>query len=307
MAGEHDMSIVITGANGFVGSRTCAALAQRGAGVRAVVRRSGAAPRLDGVEEWVGEFGDPTFAADVVAGTAAVVTTVHPMGSDRRTQHRVAVEGTPVLARAARNAGVERLVHMSTAAVYDRSPGVGDVDESAALVEDGAGDYPVTKRDTDAALAGVDGITRILVRPPAILGPGPSSIWNTLRPKAMARDESARRTNPRKTFAWVHVDDLAALLADLATGRVPTAVDVERGPIEGGCTAVNVDGGPATHLDYATAVTGALGIEPVWDDEPAWAGQIVSDRARRWGWTPRIGLGQALDELSDGLRSGNGD
>ncbi|BBX70803.1 NAD-dependent epimerase/dehydratase family protein [Mycolicibacterium psychrotolerans] len=304
MAGEHDKVIVVTGANGFVGARTCAALAQRGARIRAVVRRKGVAPRLDSVEEWVGAFGDQRFAAEVVAGSSAVVTTVHPMGSDRATQHRVAVEGTPVLARAAGSGGAARLVHLSTAAVYDRGPDAGDVDESAALVGDDAGDYPVTKRDTDAALAQVHGITRILVRPPAILGPGPTSIWNTLRPRAMAREESAHRTNPDKTFAWVHVDDLAELLADLATERIPTSRDVERGPLDGGCTAVNVAGGPATQREYVTVVTGALGVEPVWDDGPAWTGQIVADRAHRWGWTPRIGTAQALEELREGLRSG---
>src|SRR4051794_32421858 len=120
--------VVVTGANGLVGSRVCAALVKGGATVRAVVRRKGSAPAVDGVEERVGDFGDPGFAADVVAGATAVVTTVHPMGSDRETQHRVGVEGTPVLGRAARDAGVSRLVHISTAAVYDRSPGMGDVD-----------------------------------------------------------------------------------------------------------------------------------------------------------------------------------
>lgn len=293
--------VVVTGANGFVGARTCAALAERGATVRAVVRRAGAAPAIDGVEEWVGDFGDQEFAAEVVAGAKAVVTTVHPMGTARENQHRVGVERTPVIARAARDAGVDRLVHMSTAAVYDRSPGVGDVDESAALVGDDAGDYPVTKRDTDAALAEVDGITRVLVRPPAILGPGESSIWNTLRPADIAADEFARRTVPDKSFAWVHVDDLADLLADLATGRVAVADDPGRGPVDGGCTAVNVAGGPATQRDYFGTVTEALGIEPQWQDGPAWTGQIVADRARSWGWTPRVTLEQALDELRRGL------
>ena len=106
--------VVITGANGLVGSRTCAVLVGHGATVRAVVRRPGAAPPLAGVEEWVGDFHNADFAGSVVRGASAVVTTVHPMGSDRATQHRIAVEGTPVIARAARDAGVARLVHVST-------------------------------------------------------------------------------------------------------------------------------------------------------------------------------------------------
>ena len=294
--------VVVTGANGFVGARTCAALVERGTAVRAVVRRPGTAPSMDGVEERVGEFFDPEFAAAVVEGATAVVTTVHPMGSDRETQHRVAVEGTPVIARAARDAGVERLVHVSTAAVYDRSPGRGDVDEDSALVGDDANDYAVTKRDTDAALAEVDGLTRVIVRPPAILGAGDSSVWNTLRPADIRDDEEERHAVPDGSWAWVHVDDLADLVADVASGRIAAAQDAGTGPVEGGCTAVNVAGGPARQRDYYETVTGALGVDPVWDDAPAWTGRILSDRAQGWGWSPKVGLQQALAEIDAGLR-----
>jgi nucleoside-diphosphate-sugar epimerase len=295
--------VVVTGANGFVGSHVCRALVDRGAAVRAVVRRAGTAPRLAGVEEHPGEFGDPAFAAAVVAGADVVVTTVHPMGEERAVQERVAVEGTPVLARAARDAGVGRLVHVSTAGVYDRSPGVGDVDESAALVRDDANVYLVTKRDTDLALGEVDGLTRVLVRPPAILGAGETSIWNTLRPAEMRDDEAERHAVPQQTFAWVHVDDLAALIADLASGRIATSDDPERGPVEGECTPVNVAGAePATIRDYVETVTGALGLEPLWDDRPAWTGQIVTRRARAWGWAPSTGVAEAFAEIAAGLR-----
>ena len=294
--------VVVTGANGFVGSHVCAALTERGATVRAVVRRPGTAPDLPGVEERVGEFDDPAFATDVVQGADAVVTTVHPMGSDRAAQERVAVQGTPLLARAARDAGVDRLVHVSTAAVYDRSPGVGDVAEDAALVSDGAHDYAVTKRDTDAALAAIDGITRVLVRPPAILGAGESSVWNTLRPAALRDDETERHGVADQTFAWVHVTDLAALIADVATGVVADSPDPARGPVVGECVAVNVAAGPATVRDYVGTVTEALGVEPVWEDGPGWTGQIVADRARGWGWRPQVGIEQALAEVEKGLR-----
>jgi nucleoside-diphosphate-sugar epimerase len=295
--------VVVTGANGFVGARVCEALLDRGATVRAVVRRAGTAPVLEGVQEQVGDFAEADVAAEVVAGADAVVTTVHPMGSDRQTQHRVGVEGTARLARAAAAAGVARLVHVSTAGVYDRRPGVGDVDESSRLVPDDADDYGVTKRDADAALAEVEGITRVVVRPPAILGPGETSTWNTLRPAEVRDHPSARRANPAKTYAWVHVDDLAAFLADVACGRYATADDPGHGPVEGRCTVVNLAAGAATTRDYHGAVTGALGVEPVWEDGPAWTGRIVADRAAAWGWRPAVDLERALEELVDGLRS----
>ena len=230
------------------------------------------------------------------------MTTVHPMGTDRENQHRIGVEGTPVIARAAAAAGVDRLVHISTAGVYDRSPEAGDVDESAPLVGDDGGDYAVTKRDTDAALAAVDGITRVLLRPPAILGAGETSVWNSLRPAAIRDDERARHAVPGQTFAWVHVDDLAAFAADLASGRVATSTDPATGPVAGACTPVNVAAGPATVRDYYETVTGALGVEPVWDDAPAWTGRILAGRAHGWGWTPTVDLATALAEIDAGLR-----
>ncbi|CAM3571611.1 NAD-dependent epimerase/dehydratase family protein [Nocardioides zeicaulis] len=296
-------TVVVTGANGLVGSHVVQALAERGAAVRAVVRRVGTAPDLPGVEEHVGDFADPAFAAEVVAGTDALVTTVHPLGSGRDDQRRVGLDGTLTIASAATDAGVPLVVHVSTAGVYDRSPGVGDVDESGALVPDDADDYGVVKRDTDAALARLGGTTRVLVRPPAILGAGESSVWNTVQPARIRDDEAARHAIADKSFAWVHVDDLAALVADVATGAIATVGDdASIGPVVGACTPVNVAAGPATQRDYVGTVTSALGLEPTWEDGPAWTGRILAERARGWGWTPRVSLDDALAELADGLR-----
>jgi nucleoside-diphosphate-sugar epimerase len=294
--------VVVTGANGLVGSHVVSGLSQRGATVRAVVRRLGTAPQGPGVEEHVGDFSDPAFAATVVAGADALVTTVHPLGGGREDQRRVGLDGTLAVAEAAVDAGVPLLVHVSTAGVYDRSPGTGDVDESAALVPDDASAYSVVKRDVDAALERLEGTTRVLLRPPAILGPGGTSVWNSVRPARIRDDERERHANPEQTFAWVHVDDLASIAADLATGTIATAEDPEVGPVAGGCTPVNVASGPATQRDYLGTVTEALGLEPTWDEGPAWTGQVVADRARRWGWRPQVDLADALEELRAGLR-----
>ncbi|WP_148616399.1 NAD-dependent epimerase/dehydratase family protein [Nocardioides rubriscoriae] len=299
--GSSPTVVVVTGANGLVGAHVCVALVERGATVRAVVRRAGTAPQLRDVEEHVGDFTDPGFAAEVVAGADAVVSTVHPMGDDRETQERIGVQGTATLARAAADAGVARLVHVSTAAVYDRSPEAGDVDESSPLVDDDANDYAVTKRDTDAAVAAVDGPTRVLLRPPAILGAGATSVWNALRPAALRDDERARHAVPDQSWPWVHVTDLSAIAADLAVGRVAESDDPARGPVPGGCTPLNVAGEPARWRDYLGTVARAVGVDPVWDDGAAWTGRLDSDRAHAWGWTPTVTLDAALAELAAGL------
>lgn len=287
--------ILVTGANGFVGAHLCRELAGRSIPVRALVRRSGTAPDLPRVDEVVGNFDDPDQAPGFVADVDAVVTTVAPMGADHQTQHRVTVEGTLTLATAARDAGVDRLVHVSTTAVYSLTPDRGDVDEAAPYVGDDASPYAVTKRDADLALADLPGVTRIIARPPAILGPGDTSIWNTLRPARIGEDPSVLRPNPDATFAWVHVVDLARFLADAATdGLAP-------GPAEDDVTAVNVAAHGATWGDYLGRVAAALGVAPTWSDEPAWTGQVLSDRARSWGWDPGIDFDDAMAELVAGL------
>ncbi|MGY1802358.1 NAD-dependent epimerase/dehydratase family protein [Blastococcus sp. SYSU D00922] len=291
--------VVVTGANGLVGAAVCRALAERSAQVRAVVRRAGTAPAVDGVSEHVGDFADESFARTVVDGADAAVTTVHPMGSPRDVQHRVGVEGTAAFARAARDAGVGLLVHVSTAGVYDRSPGVGDLAEDGPLLPEGSGDYPDTKNAADAALAEVGGLTIVLVRPPAIIGAGETSVWNTLRPREIR--DGDRAANPAKSWSWVHVDDLAALIADLATGTVATADDPDQGPVAGRTTPVLVAGEHATWRDYLGTVAGAVGVEPEWTDEPVWTGRLVTHRATAWGWSPRVSLARALGELREGL------
>jgi len=292
---------VVTGANGLVGSRMCDALLTKGETVRAVVRRAGSVEERPGLEEWVGDFTDPAFASAVCAGAHAAVTTVHPMGSDYETQRAVGVDGTAGFARAARDAGVEFLVHISTAAVYAREPDTGDVRESSALVPDTAGDYAVTKRDAEAALEAVTGLTRVMVRPPAILGAGDSSTWNSLVPDHMRDEPEARHAVPDRTFAWVHVNDLAAFVADLVSGRIATSDDPELGPVRGSSTAVTVAAPDARAREYYAAVTQALGVDPIWDDQPAWKGRLMADRARAWGWSPAVSFDEAMAELVTSL------
>jgi len=284
-----DPIVVVTGANGLVGSHVVAALAERGATVRAVVRRVGTAPSAPGVEEHVGDFADPAFADSVVAGTDALVTTVHPLGSGAEDQRRVGLDGTLVIAEAAVAAAVPLLVHVSTAGVYDRSPGVGDIDEEGALVPDGSAAYGVVKRDTDAALERLAGITRVLLRPPAILGPGGSSVWNVIRPRDIAADASQQHAVADATFAWVHVDDLA-----------DAAVFLMRHYDDEMWINVGV-GEDVTIAELAEMIKEIVGFQGriVYDtSKPDGTPRKLLDVSRLFslGWRPRIPLRQGLEQ-----------
>jgi 2-alkyl-3-oxoalkanoate reductase len=71
--------------------------------------------------------------------------------------------------------------------------------------------------------------------------------------------------------------------------------------VAGGTTPVIVASEPATWRDYFGTVTDALGVAPEWTDEPVWTGQLLTERARGWGWAPQVSLPQAMDELRRGL------
>jgi len=304
MASEQTSSstapIVVTGANGFVGSSVCAALVDRGAPVRAIVRRAGTAPSLTGVEEIVGDFYDPELAARACSGARSVVNTVHPMQDDDGPQE-TAVEWARSLAEAARDADVPLLVQVSTTSVYEREGDTGDVDELSPMVADDANEYAVTKRDAELRLGEVDGITRVLVRPTAILGAGETSVWNTLQPERIRTDVSARTDDPERTFGWVHVRDLADLIADIATGRIPTSSGADQGPVPGLATPVNAVSGNVPLREYAGRVCAAVGVEPVWETRDAFRAELRAERARSWGWSPKVSFEQAMAELVDGL------
>lgn len=291
--------IVVTGANGLVGRATCLALAKREASVIAVVRRGGTAPTLAGVEEVVGEFHDREFAARVCLGAEAAVNTVHPMHDDHLQQ--ASADWAHAFALAARDAGVQRLIQVSTTSVYQRDEHTGDVDEDSQLVDDSAPIYSVTKRLTDEKVAAVEGITTVLVRPTAVLGAGETSVWNTLRPMQIRDQVQARTDDPDRTFGWVHLNDLAGFIADLAVGVIAPSDDIAIGPLKGRVTAVNAVSGNVLMRDYLEPVAEAVGVEPVWESRPTFAATLLADRARGWGWTPQVTFDQAMKELLDGL------
>jgi uncharacterized protein YbjT (DUF2867 family) len=110
----------VFGGSGFVGRYAVAALAKRGWRIRAAVRR----PDLAGFLQPAGRVGQiapiqanlryPESVAAALAGAKAAVNCVGLLaGSGRQTFRAIHVDGARAVAKAAREAGVERLVHIS--------------------------------------------------------------------------------------------------------------------------------------------------------------------------------------------------
>ena len=284
--------VLVTGANGFVGSHVCQRLAEQGVRVRALVRRKGETPELQhpGIEEGEGEFTDATDCKRAVPGADAVVHCAATAGDDIDHVRHVNTHGTQSIANAALDEGMDRFVHISTGAVYDRDERA-VVDEDTPMVDEGA-PYAVTKAEAEEVVHNYheEGLPTVILRPPAILGVGPTSTWGSRVPGMVLDGELTTQTSGETTLAWVHVDDLVdavalALNEDTAVGRT-----------------YNVVGGHTTWQRYVDDIRS-------WADEElpspfpegaeaGWQGEFTTDRIRdELGWEPARSYEQAMEEI----------
>ena len=121
------MIVAITGASGFIGSYTVAALHKAGHEVRALVRPTS---RRDHIEKFVAKFiegdaADPQAIAAIVAGAQAVIHDAADWDALRRSpisNFERNVIGSLRLLEAARQAGANQFLFVSSVAVYHEIP-----------------------------------------------------------------------------------------------------------------------------------------------------------------------------------------
>ena len=227
------MRTLITGATGFVGSRLAEALIERGHDVRGLVRDvdRASALRARGVEVVQGDMTDAGSLRRAVDGVEQVFHTAALVGDwpDPAEIRRVNVQGTRSLVESARDAGVRRIIHFSSLAVYGNRHHRG-TDESAGYRY---GDpYTDAKIDSERAVleaAERGEIEAVSLRPGFVYGPGD----RTLVPKildALSGGKFVFVGDGGKQMNCVYVDDVveAALLAGAsatASGRVYNITD----------------------------------------------------------------------------------
>ena len=202
--------ILVTGANGFVGSTVCRALFERGRPVRACVRASRVSREskptkptkpqdqvlglqahehlhvTDGVTTCIapdlGQSTDPSewtkhlVGCHTVVHTAAMAHVMSPSAADIEQFHHVNVSGTLMLARLAYEAGVRRFVFMSTVKVHGERtlPGQPFTADQPRVPSD---PYARSKQQAEEglmALAQQTGLELVIIRPPLVYGPGVS-------------------------------------------------------------------------------------------------------------------------------------
>ena len=245
--------VLVTGAGGFLGGRTTEILLQSGRwDVRALVRRPGSAARL---ARWPLDIrvGDITHRADVdeaIRGCDAVVHCAVGTGWPPKAVFTSTVEGTRVMAEAARAAGLRRFVHVSSMAVHgDRVPA--RLDETVPLHEGDGHGYGRAKYLAEQAVRTESGrgLRAIVLRPARIYGPF-SRTFTTRPLAALSRGALVLAGDASTPANMVYVDNVVAAIV--------SALEADE-RADGGAFLINEPDQLSWH-DYFQSFADAIGV-----------------------------------------------
>jgi UDP-glucose 4-epimerase len=207
------MNILVTGATGKVGSRLSKRLAQRGARVRALVRDRARAADLcgDRIELAEGDLLELDSLAAAVRGVDVVVhCAAFFRGATPEQAHQVNDLGTQHLARAAREAGVQRFIFTSTGLVYGPNGGHPAREGDPCAPIDG---YPSSKLAAERFLLGLEGLDVRVLRLPFVYGDGDRHIEEAI--------PMMRGFPPTQRMSLGHHVDIAQAVARLLDAPSP--------------------------------------------------------------------------------------
>lgn len=208
--------ILVSGANGFVGSAVVRALLRHGYAVRALVRPSSNSANLDGLDVNVAQ-GDLLDRASLERALAGCEGLFHVAADYRlwarepREIRRANLRGTHNILLAAQNCGIKRIVHTSSVATLGLHADGTPADETTpACLADMIGEYKRSKFLAEALARRSEraGQDIVIVNPAAPVGPRdrkPTPTGRTILDAARGRMPAYVDTS----LCVVHVDDVA--------------------------------------------------------------------------------------------------
>ncbi len=251
---EQRKRVLVTGANGFVGSHLTEALLARGYAVRCMVRSSSDLSAIRGLAvEWAHadvRNGDALREAcrdvDAVCHCAALTRAL-----DEETFMRVNAEGTKALAQACiqANGNLERFLFVSSQAA------AGPAQNAEDVVDESDSPRPITwygksKLAAEKALQAMAGeLPLSIVRPCAVFGPRDRDFFAYFQ--VVQRGLSLRLGRSERLLSLIYVGDLVELIVSVLESK--DAVD----QTYFGC------GYPSSYAGLSRAISDAMGKKPV--------------------------------------------
>ncbi|KQQ20843.1 nucleoside-diphosphate sugar epimerase [Rathayibacter sp. Leaf299] len=271
------MTVLVTGASGLLGGAVAALLAAQGHEVRTFQRRpSGVA----GVEDARGSLTDPRAVAEALEGVDGVVHLAAKvsLAGDPGDFDRVNVDGVRRLLAAARRAGVERFVQVSSPSVAHAGSSITGDDAEPADPEHARGDYARTKARGEllALAADAPGFAVVAVRPHLVWGPGDTQLVARIVERARAG------RLPLLGDGQALID---STYLDNAASAIVAAFD--RAPEVHGQAYVVTNGEPRPVAELLAGICRASGVEPPRWSVPASVARVAGSLVERiWAVRP---------------------
>jgi dihydroflavonol-4-reductase len=249
--------ILITGANGLVGSFLCKELIEKGYNVRAFVRKhsdcSLLQPIQDKIEFAYGDILDVGSIVDAMQGVEQVVHTAAIISfwpKRNEAMYQANVIGTRNLVDIALEENIKRFIHISSIAAIGRKPSDTVMNESNTWEESALNSaYANTKHQAELEIyrATEEGLNTIILNPSIILGPG---LKGTSSVRLFEYVEQQNKFYTEGQLNYVDVRDLCAIIEFFAS---TTADAGERFIVNGGVT---------TYRTFFNAVAAIIGVNP---------------------------------------------
>lgn len=181
------MNVLVTGASGMLGGAVARTMLSRGHSVRTFQRRGSA---VEGAQDIQGDLADPAAVAQAVDGMDGVIHLAAKVSftGDESQFHRVNVLGTASLLEAARAAGVQRFVHVSSPSVAHVGRSLAGAGAEPADPLRARGAYARTKAQAERLVLGEDDdrMAVAAIRPHVVWGPGDTQLVERVLARARA-------------------------------------------------------------------------------------------------------------------------
>jgi nucleoside-diphosphate-sugar epimerase len=233
------VKVFVTGGTGFIGGAVVRQLRGRGEDVVALVRNlaKGAALEALGCTLVAGDLNDERAIRSGMEGCDAVIhaAAVYEVGipaSARRSMQEANVGGTERVLGAALEAGVGRVVYVSTVGVFGNTHGR-VVDESYENpADDFTSEYEKTKWEAHQVARRLigEGLPCVIVQPGGVYGPGDTSSIGVLLDQFLS-GKMPLIPFPELGMCLTHVEDIAAGILSALDQGAPGEAYVLSGPV----------------------------------------------------------------------------